>query len=715
MQKARQVHPPPVHRKPNHLPHNPNKERHPWLIHTASSFLCAGIQWLARLSTHNASLSFVLILICMYLMVWLTPAHPVYAQAKTRRLVRQIEKSLLTFPPRTASAQPYIRELLQTAPNHPIALFWKSWIAIHRSQWDSAYYWLSQSEEGIALATHNPFYAQVVEDLPYIKGVLLLLQNRPEEALTYLRYYLQFISSNNISSRLVHPYVYRLFALEYTPEQIHEYLLLVPDLPDIVTARIEECQILQEILHTPPPVRFVAHNWHVLNSPVWEYAFIPMTDTVSVDSPLGFFVRRFPATHAADVEGLTREQPFVIYGTQIHKVLVNPSREVHTAVSDWLPRQSTGILYLGVRAGDLFFIRKHEQIDTMVLIEDPLPRPLNTPYRERTAFYLRNQQILLFVSNRPGGIGKLDLWFARRQPHKAHQWHVWNPGTQVNTPRNELSPFVFGDSILIFASDGYPRIGMTDLYITRIRVTQDTVLIADKIYWLPPPISSAAQDMFPWLVLTENDSFLLGWSSNRQGGSGGLDFYYVLLDEPNTLFPPASLKIDSLVAFLTRQRTLAARAPSSTGGLQSLSPQENFTGLEEHWSGFARGEAPPQAWQRRDTCLLLGIVYFAFGKHEIDPNFLPYLYQIADSLRKERLHRIRLVGHTDSIGSAVYNYHLGLQRARRVAQFFRAQGIVADQMIVTSLGETQPIASNKTEEGRQRNRRVEIIVCPSDI
>ncbi len=637
-----------------------------------------------------------------------------YAKTKTMHLIRQIEKNLLAFPPRTTIAESYLLELLKNSPNHPIGLFWKSWIAIHRSHWDSAYIWLIQSEEGIALATHNPFYAQVVEDLPYIKGVLLLLRNRPEEALPYLRNYLHFISTNNISSRLVHPYVYRLFALEYTPEQIRNYLLLVSDLSDIVTARIEECQILREIMRTPPPVQFVAHSWHTLNSPGWEYAFVPMSDTILVDSPLGFFIRRFPAKNTTDIEGLTREQPFLIQGAKVYEILISPSRAVHTALSDWLPQQNSGILYLGVQAGDLFLVRRHSQIDTMLLIESPLPKPLNTPYRERTAFFLHRQQILLFVSNRPGGVGNLDLWFARRHPHKEHQWHVWNPGIQVNTPRNELSPYVFGDSILIFASDGYPRIGMTDLYITKIRVTRDTVLIVDKIYWLPPPINSAAQDMFPWIVPTQEDSLLLGWSSNRKGSIGGLDFYYTLLNKPQTLFPPASLQIDSLIQLLARQRTLAARTSSEVAP-QSLSPRENFMGLEEHWSGFARGEILPQAWQRRDTCLLLGIVYFAFGKHEINPAFLPYLQRIADSLHGKRLQRIRLVGHTDSIGSAVYNYHLGLQRARHVAQFFRIQGISTDRTIITSAGETQPIAPNKTEEGRQRNRRVEIIVCPSDI
>jgi outer membrane protein OmpA-like peptidoglycan-associated protein len=70
--------------------------------------------------------------------------------------------------------------------------------------------------------------------------------------------------------------------------------------------------------------------------------------------------------------------------------------------------------------------------------------------------------------------------------------------------------------------------------------------------------------------------------------------------------------------------------------------------------------------------------------------------------------KITVTGHTDYIGSAEYNYNLGLQRAERVKQLLIKKGIAPERIVVLSKGEEEPIAGNGSAGGRAKNRRVEI-------
>jgi OOP family OmpA-OmpF porin len=68
------------------------------------------------------------------------------------------------------------------------------------------------------------------------------------------------------------------------------------------------------------------------------------------------------------------------------------------------------------------------------------------------------------------------------------------------------------------------------------------------------------------------------------------------------------------------------------------------------------------------------------------------------------------IGHTDSIGSNAYNQKLSLRRASAVKAYLVSKGIEANRIYTEGKGETQPVADNRTKEGRAKNRRVEIEV-----
>lgn len=108
-----------------------------------------------------------------------------------------------------------------------------------------------------------------------------------------------------------------------------------------------------------------------------------------------------------------------------------------------------------------------------------------------------------------------------------------------------------------------------------------------------------------------------------------------------------------------------------------------------------------------ETILTLKDASFDFSKPNLRPEVIPMLDALATELTApSNSYRIRIVGHTDGIGSAENNHALGLARATSVRAYLATRGVASDRIDVDSGGETFPIATNSTEAGRQLNRRV---------
>jgi len=105
-------------------------------------------------------------------------------------------------------------------------------------------------------------------------------------------------------------------------------------------------------------------------------------------------------------------------------------------------------------------------------------------------------------------------------------------------------------------------------------------------------------------------------------------------------------------------------------------------------------------------------VTFATNEAAIQPQFRPTLDQVADVLRQYNQTYVDVYGHPDSTGTDAYNQGLSERRARSVADYLVTRGVQSARIGTRGFGETQPIASNDTEDGRAANRRVEIKVVP---
>lgn len=100
-------------------------------------------------------------------------------------------------------------------------------------------------------------------------------------------------------------------------------------------------------------------------------------------------------------------------------------------------------------------------------------------------------------------------------------------------------------------------------------------------------------------------------------------------------------------------------------------------------------------------------VFFKFGKTEFEKNINNEINKLTDFLKKYPAANIQINGYTDSVGSADYNIELSKKRATAVKKILTAKGILAKRIKIKAFGESNPVNTNETEEGRAKNRRVE--------
>lgn len=111
-----------------------------------------------------------------------------------------------------------------------------------------------------------------------------------------------------------------------------------------------------------------------------------------------------------------------------------------------------------------------------------------------------------------------------------------------------------------------------------------------------------------------------------------------------------------------------------------------------------------------EAVISLDGVYFDFDKATLRPEGIVVLNDAAALLKTNDRVVVEIAGHTDSVGSEQYNQALSERRANSVRDYLVSQGITATRLTSRGYGELQPVATNDTDEGRQLNRRVEMIV-----
>ena len=154
---------------------------------------------------------------------------------------------------------------------------------------------------------------------------------------------------------------------------------------------------------------------------------------------------------------------------------------------------------------------------------------------------------------------------------------------------------------------------------------------------------------------------------------------------------------------------LGGAAGAGGGYIWSKKMQDQKAAMERATVGT--GVAVTQTTDNRLKLDIPSDVSFDTGRADIKSNFGPILNQFATSLNQNAVTTITIVGHTDSTGSDSINNPLSVDRAEAARDYLVSRGVARNRIATDGRGAREPIADNNTQQGRDKNRRVEIYVA----
>jgi outer membrane protein OmpA-like peptidoglycan-associated protein len=308
---------------------------------------------------------------------------------------------------------------------------------------------------------------------------------------------------------------------------------------------------------------------------------------------------------------------------------------------------------------------------------------LNTPFEDRCPFLHPDMRTMYFSSSGHGGMGKLDVFMTTRI---GDSWTEWSPplnlGKEINLPGNDWGYRISTDGKTAYFS------------ATTLFNKEDLFEIAVPERFRPEPVSTISGkinrvDEVPIeAVLTIED---------METG----ETIKTVKPDPQTGQFIITLPSGKLYSYTVTGQ-----------GLYPISNNLDLRKEENNLQIIEQVEVPTiEQIQKEGMVLPLKNLFFDTDKHQIKPASYLELNRLADLVSSYQL-RVEIAGHTDNVGSADYNIELSQNRADAARLYLIEQGVAPEQIKAVGYGLRQPVATNKTEEGRALNRRVEIRFQP---
>ncbi len=369
----------------------------------------------------------------------------------------------------------------------------------------------------------------------------------------------------------------------------------------------------------------------------------------------------------------------------------------------------------------------------------PFSATINSPDWDAQPTISADNKTLIFTSSRPGTRGSMDLWQATRGANG--KWgKPENLGPNINTPGKDHTPFLHPDGqTLYFASDSLPGMGGSDIYFAR----KDSTGAWGKPQNIGYPINTKGEE---GMLVVSLDGRTAYFASDRAGGKGGLDIYtfkmpeyarpqavtYAKAQVTNAVTGyPISAKVEFtdlktgkvFVTSNTRSNgTFLVCLPAGKDYALNVSKDkflfysDNFNLLES--ASFEKPFLLNIELQPIDTTgltpagkpIILNNVFFETGSAALRPESLSELDQLVQLLTASSKLKIQINGHTDNVGDKAFNISLSEARAKAVQDYLLSKKIAAERLRFKGFGETKPLESNDSPEGRAKNRRTEFVV-----
>jgi peptidoglycan-associated lipoprotein len=309
---------------------------------------------------------------------------------------------------------------------------------------------------------------------------------------------------------------------------------------------------------------------------------------------------------------------------------------------------------------------------------------------------------LYFVSDMPGGLGENDIWKVSRESQSGSWGKPVNLGEEINTPGNELYPFMHSDGTLYFSSDSRVGLGGLDIYKATMDETGSW-----RLENMKPPINSSEDDF--GIVFEANVE--RGFFSSSRKGRGNDDIFSFVL-------PPLEFSVTGVVKDERNDQILAGSKVKSVGsdGITieattsdegafrfMLKPSTDYVFIASQ-PGYLNGKEREstrgidQSKEFEVTIYLasttqvieLPNIFYDFAKWDLRPESMVSLDNLVETLDDNPNVTIELMSHTDSRGTPADNQELSQKRAQSVVDYLISKGIAADRLQAKGYGESQP-------------------------
>lgn len=362
-----------------------------------------------------------------------------------------------------------------------------------------------------------------------------------------------------------------------------------------------------------------------------------------------------------------------------------------------------------------------------------LGRNVNTENWESTPSLSPDKRDLYFSSNRPGGYGGKDIWVCHKT--ETGRWsEPENLGPDINTAGDESTPFIHADNqTLYFNSTGLPGYSeKPDLFVTRKQ--------ADGKWSKPENLG------YPINTIDDEGSMIVAadgktayYSSDKIDTKGGLDIYTFELREDlrpsKTLWAKGKVYDNKTKAGLpstvvltdVNTRQIVSKLQTDEDGKYLITlPVGKDYAFNVHRKGYLfysqnynmknissdsvfNVDIPLEPIEANAKVILKN-VFFDTKKTDLKPESITELDNVVKLMNENPNMKILISGFTDNVGKPADNLKLSTGRAVAVVNYLISKGINNNRLSYKGFGETKPIASNDTEEGRAMNRRTELTV-----
>jgi OmpA-OmpF porin, OOP family len=296
---------------------------------------------------------------------------------------------------------------------------------------------------------------------------------------------------------------------------------------------------------------------------------------------------------------------------------------------------------------------------------------------QHNPFLASDDATLYFSSERKSGLGGLDIYMSKRLDDSWENWsEPVNMGAIINTDKSEsyYSIAAKGDYAYLVSSKESP--GNDDIY--RLRLSENfkpgaVVLISGRVY--------NAVNNLPIGVDINYFSLPEGKTIGTARSNSSTGFYRIILP-------------------YGRQYSFLA----DKEGFYSISNYLDLSVVNEYKEMTVDIEMRPI---EVGESFRLNNIFFDFAKSTLKPESYQEMDRVVKLLNESPNMEIELSGHTDNVGSDEFNMNLSQARAGAVTNYIISKGINAGRITAKGYGESMPVATNETDEGRQLNRRVE--------